>query len=47
MIGKVWSLKSQMKTLSFLEKVITPIGKLFKYFEYGIEVQIPKMGNLN
>jgi len=45
MICKVWSLKSQIKTLSFLEDIITSSKEVFRDFESEEAVGIRKLGN--
>jgi hypothetical protein len=46
MICKVRSLKSQIKTRSFLEEIITFTNEVFKDCVSDLAVEIPKLGNL-
>jgi len=46
-IGKVRSLKSRIKTHSFLENNITSSNEVFKDFESAMAVGIRKLGNQN
>jgi hypothetical protein len=47
MICKVKSLKSQVKTSSFLEDIITSSNEVLKDFESNRVVGISKLGNAN
>ena len=44
-ICEVRSLKSQIKTPSFLEDIIPSINEVFKYFTYDVAVGLSKLGN--
>ena len=46
MTYNIWSLKSQIKTPSFLDKIITLSNEVFKDFESDLELGIRKLGNL-
>jgi len=45
MICRVWSLKSWIKTRSFLKEIITSIHDVFNDFESNMAVRITKLGN--
>jgi len=45
MISKVWSLKLQMKTPSFLEEIITSSNVVFIDFESDMVVGRRRLGN--
>jgi len=45
MIWKVWSLKTRIKTHSFLEEIIILSKEVFKDFESDMAVRIRNLGN--
>jgi hypothetical protein len=45
LIGNIRLLKSQIKTQSLLEGIITLSNEVFKDFEYDLAVQIRDLGN--